>query len=208
MRRLIWIPVVVAAGVALWLWGFGGANWVARVAADQQHAVQNAMAGALRRLKSGDMAALGALWALCFSYGFFHAAGPGHGKMVIGGYGLGRRVPMGRLAALAVASSLAQAATAVVLVYAGLLALGWTRDQMQGLADQTLNQISTLAISGIGAWLLWRGLRGLWRMRPHSGPQSGPQPELPQVADFSGLGQPLPHVHDANCGHVHGPTLE
>ena len=197
-QNLLWLPVGLAAAVAIWLWGFGGSAQVGRFATDNQHQVQNAMAGALRRLKAGDYAALTALWGLCFAYGFFHAAGPGHGKLVIGGYGLGRRVPMGRLAGLAVGSSLAQAAAAVILVYAGLFILGWTREQMQGLADTTMSHISNAAIAGIGAWLLWRGLRAVWRLRPTLAP----------IADLSGLGVPIDHVHDEHCGHAHGPTLD
>ena len=205
MRRLgaqylLWLPVALTAVVALWLWGFGGAARVMQFAAQNQREVQNGMAGALRRLKAGDFAALAALWGLCFAYGFFHAAGPGHGKMVIGGYGLGRRVPMRRLAGLAVASSLAQAAAAVLLVYAGVLVLGWTRGQMQGLADGTMAQVSAVAIGGIGLWLVGRGLQSLWRQRALA--------QAATVPDPGGLGLPADHVHDDHCGHAHGPTLE
>lgn len=202
-RFLLWVPVALAACAGLWLWGFGGAARVGQIAAQNQHWVQNAMAAALRQLKAGDHTALMALWGLCFAYGFFHAAGPGHGKLVIGGYGLGRRVPMGRLAGLAVASSLAQAGTAVILVYAGVLALGWSRQQMQGLADTLLSHLSNAAVAGIGLWLVWRGLRGFWRLR-----RTRPAPLANAVPDLSGLGQPLDHVHDESCGHLHGPTVQ
>ena len=200
------IAIVIAALLlALWLWGFGGAQIVTRFAAEGQRDVQNAMAAALRQLQTGDMAALTTLWGLCFAYGFFHAAGPGHGKLVIGGYGLGRRVPMGRLAGLAVASSLAQAATAVVLVYAGLLLLNWTREQMQGVADVTMNVVSNALIGMIGVWLLWRGLRRLWRSRPQ------PTTPIEHTHDLHFI-PPLDHVIADDgicetCGHAHGPTL-
>jgi nickel/cobalt exporter len=214
MRNLIWVPAALAVAAGIWLWGYGGADRVAIAAANGQQQVQNGMAQALRSLKAGEMGALVSLWVLCFGYGFFHAAGPGHGKLVIGGYGLGRRVPMGRLAAMAVASSLAQAATAIILVYAGVLVLGWSRETMQGLADTGLNTLSNALIAGIGLWLLWRGGLALWRARQVSVPQRG---ELDVTAhDFvplHGLGQLMPDMSPADgqicetCGHAHGPTL-
>jgi nickel/cobalt transporter (NicO) family protein len=210
MRKLTVALAVLAAIAAVWVWGLGGSGQLAARAAALQHGVQNAMAGALRRLQTGDMAALLTLWGLCFAYGFVHAAGPGHGKMVIGGYGLARRVPLVRLSLLAVGSSLAQAATAVILVYAGLLVLGWDRDQMQGLADRGLAQFSALCIAGIGLWLLLRGARSVWQMR-------SPAPAMPAPdthgGSLHGLGRP-PGLHNHpddgicdTCGHAHGPSI-
>ncbi len=212
MQRLIWIPAVLAVAAAVWLFGMGGAARVAAFAAEGQREVQNAMAGALRALRAGEPDALFTLWALCFGYGFFHAAGPGHGKVVIGGYGLGRRVPMLRLGGLAVASSLAQAATAVVLVYAGIFLLGWSRETLQGLADTGLDALSNLLIAGIGLWLLWRGGRALWRLRVAD--PALPAGQTGGVEDLSGLGRVADHAKAGagavceTCGHAHGPTID
>jgi nickel/cobalt exporter len=213
MRRLIWVPAALALAALVWLFGMGGVGQIAAMAAEGQREVQNAMAGALRALRAGERDALVTLWALCFGYGFFHAAGPGHGKLVIGGYGLGARVPMLRLGWLAVASSLAQAATAVALVYAGIFVLGWSRETLQGLADTGLDTLSNAMIAGIGLWLLWRGARALWRLRPAAvGPAAGDEAAL---GDLHGLGRALPdHPSTGSgavcetCGHAHGPTLD
>ena len=183
--------LLVAAG---WLWGFGGADQVNRIAVNTQRDVQNAMAGALRALRAGDMAALLSLWGLCFTYGFVHAAGPGHGKLVIGGYGVGARVTTRRLAGLALASSLAQAAMAVVLVYASVFVLGWGRERMTGVADDVMAPLSYGLIGCVGLWLLIRGVRHLRPVPVHHHDHDHAH------EDDGG------HCH--HCGHAHGPTLE
>lgn len=191
MRALIALPAVALLGVAVWLWGFGGADRVAFWAASGQREAQDAMAGALRALKAGDLAAVWGLWGVAFAYGVVHAAGPGHGKLVIGGVGVGSRVPVGRLSLLALGGSLAQTASAVVLVYAGVLLLGWSRTYMQGLADRVMAPLSYGLIGLVGLWLVWRGLRH-WR-------RAG------GVADHAhhGEGETCDH-----CGHAHGPSLQ
>lgn len=185
-----WPVVILAAfgALAFWLWALGGADQIMRMAADAQRDVQNAMAAALRGLRAGDAGALATLWGLCFAYGFVHAAGPGHGKLVIGGYGAGTRVPARRLAGLALGASLAQALTAVMLVYAAVFVFGWGREQMTGVADDVLAPLSYALIGAVGLWLVLRGLRHLRPRHDHAHEGDG--------------------AVCASCGHAHGPTLE
>lgn len=204
MRTALVIAALIVAGTALWLWGFGGADVVGRWAADGQRAAQEAMAGGLRALRAGEAGALTALLGTCFAYGFFHAAGPGHGKILIGGYGVGAKVPALRLSLLALASSLAQAATAVALVYAGVLVLNLSRPAMTGFADGVMAPASYGAIALVGLWLAVRGARRVWR----SG--RGPADHRHYHHHHS-----HDHHHDHHddgicdtCGHRHGPTLE
>lgn len=194
MRALLIALTLAIAALALWLWGFGGAADLARWAADGQRQVQEGMAGYLRRLRAGEPGALSGLWGLCFAYGFFHAVGPGHGKLLIGGYGLGRRVALAKLSGLAVASSLAQAATAVVLVYAGVWAFELTRAQITDLGDEVLAPLSYVLIFLLGLWLVWRGIRRLLSLQH----QMSQHPDH----DHSGHGPTC-----ASCGHRHAPDL-
>lgn len=189
MRAALLTLALLVAGLAFWLALGGGLDRLGLWAAGWQREFQSAMAGALRRLRAGDPAAWGALLAGCFAYGFFHAVGPGHGKVLIGGYGVARRVAALRLAGIAVLSSLAQGASAVVLVWVGILALDWGARQLEGAAEAWFAPVSYAAIALVGLWLAARGARHLWAARHDIG-----------------------HAHEgageacARCGHRHGPS--
>lgn len=193
MRRSILIfGFVIAVGLAIF-YAIGGFDAVHRFIEASQREMQGTLAGAVRHLRAGDPGALVALMAACFSYGFIHAAGPGHGKVLIAGYGMGRRVPLLRLSMLAVASSLAQAGVAIGLVFAGITLLGWTREHMVGVTEQVMTPISYAAIMALGLWLVWRGATRTLRHSARSKADQGHGHE---------------HVHDEHCGHAHGPTVE
>lgn len=201
------LPLLLAGGVAWWLSASGGLDRLALWAAEGQRDAQNAIARSVRALRQGEAGALSLLLGVSFLYGLFHAAGPGHGKILIGGYGMGRAVPAVRLAGLALLSSLAQSATAVALVAAGMGVLSWSRIQVTGLADGILSIASYLAVAGIGLWLAIRGLRNLRRSAPNTAPD-----QLAHTASAQGTGPSHDHMHThddaicAHCGHAHGPT--
>ncbi|MEL7346742.1 MAG: hypothetical protein AAFN17_03210 [Pseudomonadota bacterium] len=160
---------------------------VARWAVETQRAFQNEMAGAIRALRAGEPGALAALMAAAAAYGFVHAVGPGHGKYLIGGVGLGTGVSAPRLVGLAAISSLAQALWAIVLVYGAFLLLEASAHHLTTLAEQWLAPASYAAIALIGVLLALRGARGLWR---HLEPRR------------------TTHTTSCGCGHAHAPRAE
>jgi nickel/cobalt transporter (NicO) family protein len=229
MRRTLMLTglgLVVLFGL---LWLTGALDGLAALIAGAQHAAQERLAAAIRALRAGETGALVAFWSVCLAYGVLHAAGPGHGKMLIGGYGVARRVPVARLAGLALASSLMQAAVAVALVYALVAALGLTRTAVEGAAEHWMTPFGNAMIAGLGLWLVWRGISGL-RRAAHGDHDTGAA-ELRDRHDHDhdhehehghdhghDHGHPhehghaqdhgQPHVHGPQCNHAHGPTLD
>jgi nickel/cobalt exporter len=199
MRKTFLITGLIVAVLLALLWASGGLADLEAWAIAGQKAVQDKLAGAVRALRGGQPGALLALLGVAFAYGFFHAVGPGHGKVLIGGYGVARRVRLVPLALLALVSSVVQATVAVVLVYAFVLAFGWTRDRVEGVADTVLMPLSQAAIAMIGLWLVWRGFRDLRRTHAVA---------TTPVHSHSGHHTFEPHVHDSSCNHAHGPTLD
>lgn len=203
MRLFLSLIAAAVLALLLALWAMGGVDAIGQWAAVQQRGFQNTIALALRAARAGESGAVIALLGACFAYGLAHAAGPGHGKVLIGGYGFGRAVPMLRLSVIALLASLGQAVTAVVLVYAGVLILNLGRDSMIGITEQIMAPVSYGAIALIGLWLLWRGLRRIlgWReTHTHTHGHDHAHNHNPN------------HDHGAevcgHCGHAHGPTLE
>ncbi len=191
MRRVITLALIVACTVLGWLWLSGSFVQIAAWAAEEQRSFQNGIARTLRALRGGDAGAYALLLGSCFAYGFFHAIGPGHGKLLVGGYGVARAVPVMRLSLIALLSSLGQAVTAIVLAYGGLWLLDLTRERMVGAAEDWLAPMSYAMIVAIGLWLVWRGVARLRQSR---------------VAHY--------HAHEghgdtcSSCGHRHGPSIE
>ncbi len=210
MSKYLIVPVAIACGLLLWFWGSGGFDSLAAWAAGEQREFQNQIARALRAARAEQPQAVATLLTVCFAYGFFHAIGPGHGKVLIGGYGLGRQVAFWRLSAISVLSSLGQAVTAVVLVYAGVLIFQLSRETLVGTTEQVMAPISYAAIAAIGLWLVFRGMRSFAR-RSRSDAAQGHSHDHEHHHDHHHEEHHHHHHHDevcSDCGHRHGPSAE
>jgi nickel/cobalt transporter (NicO) family protein len=191
MRRLSGVLGGLALALAA-LWAIGGFDAFSAWVMDSQRAVQGWLAGAIRALRAGQAGAWAAFLGLCFAYGVLHAAGPGHGKLVIGGYGAARRITARKLALLALVSSMAQAAVAVMAVYAIVAALGLSRQVAGEVVDGIIAPLGSAAIAALGLYLIWRGARGvLAQQRAYVHP-----PHTPHDS----------HGDACGCGHAHAPS--
>lgn len=155
------LGVAAALIAAVLLWRFGVLAAATEAALALQRDLQNGLARAARALAQGDPAAVWSLVGLSALYGAAHAAGPGHGKALLGAAAVaGAERPLG-LAALAAAASLAQAATAIAVVYGGFALLSLS--PMGALrSDAAVFAPLGYAAAGLfGLLFAWRGLRAL-----------------------------------------------
>lgn len=174
------VAAALAAGLVLLgdHYGMRALGWASQV----QFGVQTRMAGVIRAIKAGEPLALLTLCGLSAAYGFLHALGPGHGKVVLGGAALGTAARPGRIFAIGAAASLAQAGAAILLVLVVVNLFRLTSAEASALAEGALATASRLAVAAIGVLLAWRGFRALRREQHHH--------------------------HHCGCGHSHGPTAE
>ncbi len=205
MWRLV-LAVVVFGELFAVLWAKGMFAEVGAWLLASQHQVQTLLAGAIRALRAGEAGALIGFLGMCFAYGVLHAAGPGHGKLVIGGYGLARRVTAWKLAVLSVAASLAQTLVAVGAVYAIVAGLGLSRQVAGDVVDQIMAPLGSAAIGALGLYLIYRGAR---RVRAQMAARAhGHHDHDHHHGHNHNHNHHHDHGPDCGCGHAHGPTVD
>jgi len=125
----------------------------------QQREFYRTMTDALDAFRT-DASAFWILGLFSFVYGVLHAAGPGHGKVVIGAYMLANEQAVRRGIALSFASAMMQSAVAIafVLIAAGIIGLS-----SLAMADAAhwIGIASYVMIMGLGLWLMVRKVFGL-----------------------------------------------
>lgn len=141
------------------------------------------------------MTALLSLMALGFGYGIFHAAGPGHGKIVISSWLLATGAELRRGMLISFLSAIFQALTAILLVSAVFLLVTSAGAIVRDVAG-ILESFSFALIGLLGLYLIWTALRPLLNAKVKPSPH------------HHGTGGHSHHDHDhgADCGHSHGPS--
>ena len=101
-----------------------------------------------------DRAASWPLLLLGFAYGLFHAAGPGHGKAVIGAYLLADQTTVAAGVTLSVAAAIVQALVAIGIV--GILAVVLHMPALQiNKWSHGLEETTFALMALFGLWLTW-----------------------------------------------------
>ena len=164
---------------------------------EQQKEFYGAMNAALGALRT-DWTAFWLLGGLSFLYGVIHAAGPGHGKVVISAYMLANETQVRRGIVLSAISALLQSLVAIgfVLVAAGVL--GMTSMAM-GDAANWIGIVSYAMVALLGLWLIARKLFGWGHGHHHHHGE-----DLAQKAHGHLHEGENHHHHDHGHDHHHG----
>ncbi|MGB2492654.1 MAG: nickel/cobalt transporter, partial [Candidatus Puniceispirillum sp.] len=149
------------------------------------------LSGALRNIEADGFGASLALIGLSFLYGVFHAAGPGHGKIVISTYLLSHESQLRRGVILSFASALVQGLTAIVIVTLAVWLLNLSMRQTRGMANDV--EVASFALITLMGLMIMASR--LWQLR-----------KAPTAEAISGQHE---HEHDhahGHCDHAHGPS--
>jgi ABC-type nickel/cobalt efflux system permease component RcnA len=168
----------------------------------KQSEFYRAMSSTIRAAKN-DGSAVWTLLGISFAYGIFHAAGPGHGKAVISSYLVANEETARRGIVLSLASALAQALVAVVIVGIGAWLLNVTAKTMCG-AERIIEIASYGLIAAFGARLVWVKGGGFFRALSAT---RGSGPQLAMAHEHHkhhGDGHGHHHAHHADHDHHHG----
>ena len=152
------------------------------------------------------------LLMVSFLYGVFHAAGPGHGKVILSTYLATQPSRLRQAITLSALAALLQALVAIALIGVTGWLLGMSARQAQGWS-LWLDRSSFLLVALMGAYLALRAARQLWPLRK-------PRPTMairrlrPQLArekselDLLRAATTRHEQADCGCGHAHAPSAK
>ncbi|MCM5705726.1 nickel/cobalt transporter [Larsenimonas salina] len=163
VKAAFWGPlfVLIALGVVGYVSGWHHQMVVHIVV--WQGRLYHALVDAISALEHApDVTTWSALLGVSFGYGVFHAAGPGHGKIVLSTYLASQGGAWRRALGLSAMASLLQGLTAVLLIAVLVFGLGWlTREAMGSVEHAEL--ASFLMVTLVGVWLCCRSVIRLRR---------------------------------------------
>jgi nickel/cobalt transporter (NicO) family protein len=156
---------------------------------------------AIRAAKESGGAAFG-LMGLSLAYGIFHAAGPGHGKMVIASYMLADERALRRGSAIAFGAALLQGVTAIAIVgiSAVLLRAGARHMTMAANAVELVSYGGIVILGAVLVYSKGAALLSAWRLAPAVAAAAGGPDTV-----FHAEACTKHHRHGPHCTHFHAP---
>jgi len=179
----------------------GSAQGVSGWILAQEAGFYRLLSGAIRAAKQSGAAAWG-LAGLSLAYGIFHAAGPGHGKMVIASYMLANERALRRGLVIAFGAALLQGFSAVAIVGIGAIVFKATAKHMTAAAN-AVEIASYAGIAVLGAALVYvkgAALLSAWRTMPAVAVGAAGAARVFLADDCAEN-----HVHGPGCAHFHAP---
>lgn len=159
----------------------------------------------------------GALVALSFAYGAFHAVGPGHGKAVIVTYLGTNRESVWRGIVISLCAAMLQSIVAIVLVSALARLLKFKLADVHNYGND-IALVSYVLVMLLGVMLVATSVRRLLKARRAKMKKSAPESlNFKPISPVQGLGKVTPvaspspvmlhadHGPDCGCSHTHVP---
>jgi len=159
------------------------------------------LSGAIRAAKQSGAAVWG-LAGLSLAYGIFHAAGPGHGKMVIASYMLANERALRRGLVIAFGAALLQGFSAVAIVGIGAIVFQATAKHMTAAANvvEIASYAGIVVLGGALVYVKGAALFSAWRAAPAVAVAAGRTAHAFIAGDCTG-----DHAHGPGCAHLHAP---
>jgi len=179
----------------------GSAQGVSGWILAQEASFYRLLSGAIRAAKQSGAAAWG-LAGLSLAYGIFHAAGPGHGKMVIASYMLANERALRRGLVIAFGAALLQGFSAVAIVGIGAMVFKATAKHMTAASNvvEIASYAGIVALGGALVYVKGAALLSAWRAAPAVAVAAGGTARAFLADDCA-----LNHVHGPGCAHFHAP---
>jgi nickel/cobalt exporter len=179
----------------------GSAQGVSGWIVAQEAGFYRLLSGAIRAAKQSGAAAW-SLAGLSLAYGVFHAAGPGHGKMVIASYMLANEHALRRGLVIAFGAALLQGFSAVAVVGIGAIVFRATAKHMTAAANvvEIASYAGIVVLGGALVYLKGAAFLSAWRTIPAVAVAAGGAARAFLADDCAEN-----HVHGPGCAHFHAP---
>jgi nickel/cobalt transporter (NicO) family protein len=119
-----------------------------------QRGLHASLSDALRSVRAEDFRTSLILIMLSFTYGVFHAAGPGHGKIVIATYLASHKSQFRQGVILSFATAIVQGISAIIIVFSTFWLLDLSMRQVRGIVNH-VEVVSFAMVALVGLGITW-----------------------------------------------------